>query len=224
MQIYWYFALSIAPYVICHPSSIIHSDSSLGAATVLTLSHSFESLQPCSRAISIHDKCAVCDSAEGSALRSQCKDSPVSGSHDRSFISLGFTFNFYCRWAVKEWMDFTHQSHPNPSLSPQLWFSQVPYISCVHPNAMSYALSVMHCHVKVCKGILCRQVETDSWTVVRAPPPPTPFSLLSQLQALQLIFCLVMQLQSGEAVRSVCDSFCTGELQIWRGFQSQAEQ
>lgn len=40
-------------------------------------------------------------------------------------------------------------------------------------------------------------------TLQMLTPPAPQLSLLSQLQALQLIICLVTQLQSGEVVRSV---------------------
>lgn len=30
---------------------------------------------------------------------------------------LRFTFNFYCRWAVEEWIDFSQQQQPRPNFS-----------------------------------------------------------------------------------------------------------
>ncbi len=124
MHTYWYFALWILPVLICHLSSIIHSDWGVGAATVSPLFHfHLSALRPCSSPVSIFEIYGLVWWLSSSRT--------AHNSHDRGVNfclrlqasiqqDSSLPFNFYRRWAVKEWKKFSHKLHPN---------SQIPHIS-----------------------------------------------------------------------------------------------
>lgn len=146
MHTYWY-----SPFL-----SVI-AQISFWAAAVLAFFH-FGLLQPCSSSISIHDKCDIYDLSgryrpRGEAARQRC--SGLTGaSHLKQYALTAaghprpwFTFNFHCRWAVRQ------RRRPRPKLSTSQSDS-------IHFTVCVLTLWVKRCHVIVQRGILCRQVGT----------------------------------------------------------------